>query len=152
MKQLNVAVIGAGYWGPNLIRVFGQLEEVKLRTICDANQQKLDYIKRCVAIEGQKIEIIDKVLYVDGSLFPNSPYVKFIDSLRIQARPDPSDNTRDNWGPYIIPRDCYFMMGDNRDNSSDSRFWGPVHKDLIVGKPKRIYWSRDLSRIGKRIE
>jgi signal peptidase I len=100
-----------------------------------------NYIKRCVAVEGQKVEIIDKVLYVDGAIFPNPELSKFSDSLRIIKRPGPTENSRDNWGPYTVPKDCYFMMGDNRDNSYDSRFWGPVHKDLIQGSAMIIHWS-----------
>ncbi|MCX6827381.1 MAG: signal peptidase I, partial [candidate division Zixibacteria bacterium] len=91
-----------------------------------------NYIKRCVAVPGQTIEVKDKVLYVDGKLFPNPPFSKFMDSI-IQPRLPDRSNSRDNWGPYTVPKDCYFMMGDNRDNSFDSRYWGPVHKKLILG-------------------
>ncbi len=111
-----------------------------------------NYVKRCVATEGQKVEIIDKVLYVDDSLFQNTPYVKFTDSLNIRKRPNPDENCRDNWGPYVVPKDSYFMLGDNRDNSYDSRFWGSVHIDLIIAKPIRIHWSEDFNRIGLRIK
>ncbi len=99
-----------------------------------------NYIKRCVAVGGQKVEIIDKVLYVDEEIYPNPPKSKFTDD-RIRPRPGVGDNSRDNWGPYIVPRDSYFMMGDNRDNSYDSRFWGPVKKDLVLGEAMMIHWS-----------
>ncbi|MCP4706847.1 MAG: signal peptidase I [candidate division Zixibacteria bacterium] len=100
-----------------------------------------NYIKRCVAVEDQKVEIIDKVLYVDDVEFTNPEYLKFTDSLNLRQRPGPNENSRDNWGPYVVPKDSYFMMGDNRDNSYDSRFWGSVHKDLVQGEAMMIHWS-----------
>jgi len=99
-----------------------------------------NYIKRCVAVGGQRVEIIDKVLYVDEEIYPNPSLAKFTDD-RIRPRPGISDNSRDNWGPYVVPKDSYFMMGDNRDNSYDSRFWGPVKKDLVLGEAMLIHWS-----------
>jgi signal peptidase I len=48
---------------------------------------------------------------------------------------------RDNFGPVVVPKDCVFAMGDNRDNSMDSRFWGPLHKKYLKGKPIFIYFS-----------
>jgi len=98
-----------------------------------------NYIKRCVATEGQTVEIVDKVLYVNGEIFPNPPHAKFTEPL--QPRPGPGQNSRDNWGPYVVPKDSYFMMGDNRDNSYDSRYWYAVNKNLILGKALIIHWS-----------
>ena len=98
-----------------------------------------NYIKRCVAVEGQTVEVKDKVLYVDGKQFPNPPDSKY--TKPILSRRSPGENTRDNFGPYTVPDNCYFMMGDNRDNSYDSRFWGPVHEDLILGEAIFIHWS-----------
>lgn len=98
-----------------------------------------NYIKRCVATEGQTVEVKDKVLYVDGTPFPNPLESKF--TKPILSRRSLGENTRDNFGPYVVPKDCYFMMGDNRDNSYDSRFWGPVHEDLVLGEAMFIHWS-----------
>ncbi|MBN1756160.1 signal peptidase I [bacterium] len=98
---------------------------------------KKDYIKRCVAVEGQTVELKDKILYIDGLPFPDSPGVKYIDSHILPA----TYSNRDNFGPYKVPQDCYFMMGDNRDNSRDSRFWGPLHEKYIKAKPLFIYFS-----------
>lgn len=92
-----------------------------------------NYIKRCVAIEGQTVQVKNKVLYVDGKEFPNPPLSKFTMPL--------DRGVRDNFGPYVVPKDCYFMMGDNRDHSYDSRYWGPVHKNLILGEAVFIHWS-----------
>jgi signal peptidase I len=102
--------------------------------------QVTNYIKRCVAVEGQEVEIIEKVLYVDGEEFSNPDFLKHDDD-KIIPRPSVGENSRDNWGPYVVPKDCYFMMGDNRDNSYDSRYWGPVKKDLILGEALIVHWS-----------
>jgi signal peptidase I len=97
-----------------------------------------DYIKRCIAVEGQTVEIRAKQIYVDGVL-RQEPFVKHTDPL---TRPG---DTRDYLGPIVVPKGQLFMMGDNRDNSSDSRYWGFLDKDLIKGKAMFIYWSWDTS-------
>jgi signal peptidase I len=98
---------------------------------------RTDYVKRCVAIEGQTVEILDKVLYVDGEVFPDPEFSKFVD---INVLP-PGNNPRDNYGPFVVPPGMVFAMGDNRDRSYDSRFWGPVPLELIEGKVQIIQWS-----------
>ena len=84
------------------------------------------------------------MLYVDGKPLADPPFSKYTDSLSM-----PGDRTaRDNFGPYRVPADSFFMMGDNRDNSHDSRFMGPIPKELIKGKAMIIYWSWDSARRG----
>ena len=100
-----------------------------------------DYIKRCVAVGGQTVEVKDKVLYVDGQK-QVEPYVKHIDPTNHPATFDP----RDNYGPQQVPPGHLFMMGDNRDNSNDSRFWGPVNMSLVKGRAMFLYWSWDGDR------
>jgi signal peptidase I len=95
-----------------------------------------DYIKRCVAVEGQTVEIRAKQIYVDGVL-RIEPFVKHTDPI---TRPG---DIRDYLGPIVVPKGQLFMMGDNRDNSSDSRYWGFLDRDLIKGKAMFIYWSWD---------
>ncbi len=107
------------------------------------------YIKRCIGTPGDTILIVDKVLYVNGVKFENPPHSKFIDTTVdgrqvIQPRVAGA-SSRDNFGPYIVPRDSYFMMGDNRDNSYDSRYWQSVRKELILGEAMVIHWSWDES-------
>jgi signal peptidase I len=100
-----------------------------------------DYIKRCVAVGGQTVEVRDKQLYVDGRK-RIEPYVQHIDPTVHPASFDP----RDNFGPVQVPPGNLFMMGDNRDNSNDSRFWGPVKMDLVKGRAMFLYWSWDGER------
>ena len=100
-----------------------------------------DFIKRCVAVEGQTVAIRNKVLYVDG-VKQDESYVIHEDD-RIIPR---EASVRDNFGPIVVPKGTIFMMGDNRDNSLDSRFWGPLPLDLVRGKAIFRYFSWDADR------
>ncbi|MCD6378928.1 signal peptidase I [bacterium] len=104
------------------------------------------YIKRCVGGPGDTILVRDKELYVNGKLFKNPQFAKHIDTTIngnqiIQPRRSGGLDSRDNFGPFVVPKDRYFMMGDNRDNSHDSRFWGTVPKELVLGEAMIIHWS-----------
>ncbi len=92
-----------------------------------------NYVKRCVAVGGQTVEMKDKKLFVDGVEFKEYPFSKHTDN-----RPD---RRRDTFGPYKVPSGYYFMLGDNRDDSYDSRFWGPVPQRFILGKALVVHWS-----------
>jgi signal peptidase I len=94
-----------------------------------------DFIKRCIALPGDTLEIRNKILYVNNEPMTES-YVTFRD-LRIFPK---EMSPRDNFGPIQVPADHYFMMGDNRDYSADSRFWGFLPHKLIKGKAWVIYW------------
>lgn len=96
-----------------------------------------EYVKRVIGLPGDKIKIIDKKVYINGTLL-DEPYTFFKD-------PEVNQSQRDNMSEYQVPPNNYFCMGDNRDNSYDSRFWGPVPRDFIIGKPWRIYWSYESS-------
>jgi signal peptidase I len=101
-----------------------------------ANPTK-EYIKRIVALPGQIVQIADKVLYVDNEV-AEIPFGQ----KNIDPRIIPGDlSFRDNFGPYEVPPDEYFVLGDNRDDSRDSRFWGTVPTENIIGKAVFVYWS-----------
>jgi len=97
---------------------------------------KKDFIKRCVAIGGDVIEGRDKILYVNGKPV-EEPYVKITNNRAIHKR----YSKRDNFGPMTVPEGKVFAMGDNRDNSHDSRFWGFVDLKTVKGKAFLIYFS-----------
>ena len=116
----------------------------------------LDYIKRCIATGGQTLEIIDKQVYVDGVRFVNPPKSKFLDQtifghnegrFHFSTFQNNRYGSRDNFGPLQVPENNFFMMGDNRDRSSDSRVWGFVNYDHIVGEALIIYlsWEGDFA-------
>jgi len=97
-----------------------------------------DFIKRCVATGGETIEIRNKEVMVDGTAL-KEPYAIHSDPTVKPA----GYEYRDNYGPYTVPASELFMMGDNRDNSNDSRYWGSLDMDLVKGRAMFLYWSWD---------
>jgi signal peptidase I len=104
-----------------------------------------DFIKRVVGIPGDVIEIRDKQLYVNGQQV-NHEYGVYSDPRILPAHIRP----RDNFGPVTVPEHSLFVMGDNRDESFDSRFWGFVDYKALNGKAFMIYWSWDKENFGVR--
>lgn len=97
-----------------------------------------DFIKRCMGTGGQTLQVVDKQLVVNGEPL-KEPYTIHTDPNVRAAGFD----FRDNFGPYTVPPGELFMMGDNRDNSNDSRYWGPLEMDLVKGRAMFLYWSWD---------
>ena len=114
------------------------------------------FVKRVVGVPGDRVRLINKRVFVNGVLQPE-PFVQHIRPERLAYRDDfprtdvPDMGVTANWWAemrklvedkqLIVPEDNYFVMGDNRDDSQDSRYWGFVPRENIVGRPLLIYWS-----------
>jgi len=99
------------------------------------NNPEVAYVKRLIGMPGDTVETKGRTVYVNGQALKEN-YTQFIDSGSIY----------DHFGPYEVKESEYFAMGDNRDNSQDSRFWGSVPRDYILGKALVIYWSFETPR------
>lgn len=104
-----------------------------------------DFIKRLIGLPGDTIEIRDKQIFINGLPWSDSHGV-YVDSMVFPGTVQP----RDNVGPVTVPNDSFFVMGDNRDESYDSRFWGFVPRKDLLGKALVIYWSWDSEDHGVR--
>jgi signal peptidase I len=102
--------------------------------------ESISYIKRVIGLPGEKLEIIKRTVHINGESLKEN-YVQYIDPNSIH----------EHYGPYDIPQGQYFVMGDNRDNSQDSRFWGYVKQHQLLGQARYLYWAKDKSRIGKQV-
>ena len=133
---------------------------------CGGRQYGKDFIKRVIGLPGETVELKDGAVFVNGVKLPDEPYTQYLDPSRY-PRPHSSrvpsadyqlfwenrmlakmvsELVRDNFGPVTVPKGHYMVMGDNRDRSCDSRYWGPVPAYLIKGKAWFIYWPP--SRMG----
>ena len=112
-----------------------------------------NYVKRLVGLPGDTLEMVAKTLMVNGEPHPE-PYARYVDRRGDAVHPDMEWQrghlvaspgryipSRDTWGPIVVPEGRYFMLGDNRDNSEDSRYWGFVDREEIRGRPWRVYYS-----------
>ncbi len=107
-----------------------------------------EMLKRCIATAGQQVQLEAKELFVDGRRIDESAYVTHVDE-RIYPPSEylhQSYRRRDSWGPEPVPPGGLFCLGDNRDVSRDSRFFGAVATNAVRGRPLFVYWSRDRER------
>lgn len=103
-----------------------------------------DLVKRCIGLPGDTIQIVDKKLVVNGQEVDDSSFTQRKDPRTFPNKRfivNRQNRIRDNFGPFEVPEDHYFFLGDNRDHSYDSRFWGAVPKHYIKGRALMVYWS-----------
>jgi signal peptidase I len=103
------------------------------------DQPDRDFIKRVIGLPGETIELRNKKVYVNGNPL-EEPYVHFLEAAHGSSEVTSFD-VRERYGPVTVPANQYFVMGDNRDNSQDSRYWGFLPRHYIKGKALMIYWS-----------
>jgi signal peptidase I len=101
-----------------------------------------DFIKRVIGLPGETLEVRDKRVYINAKPI-DEPYVHFLEPPQGPAAFSEvtSYDLRERYGPVTIPADKYFVMGDNRDNSQDSRYWGMLPRADVKGRAVMIYWS-----------
>ena len=109
------------------------------------NEPERDFIKRVIGLPGDTLELKQKRVYINGQPLAE-PYVHFMLPPRTVGQEYAAPDVRDQFGPVTVPEDKYFVMGDNRDNSEDSRYWGYLPRDYIKGKALMVYWSYESDR------
>lgn len=108
-------------------------------------QGDIPYVKRVIGLPGDRIEIVNKSVQVNGRPL-DEPYIHFEDTVIFPQPVQP----RDNLGPFVVPEGKLFVMGDNRDHSFDSRFWGFIDRSDVIGRVVAVLWSWDADRIAVR--
>jgi signal peptidase I len=103
------------------------------------NNPAYDFMKRIIGLPGDTVTVINKQVWVNGRLMADPPHVQHVDTTVLAA----SASFRDNFGPFVVPNNEYFVLGDNRDDSRDSRFWGTVSRKNIKSKALFVYFSKD---------
>jgi signal peptidase I len=106
-----------------------------------------DFIKRVIGLPGETVELREKKVYINGKPL-DEPYVHFLQppGAESELHEVTSFDVRERYGPVTVPANQYFMMGDNRDNSQDSRYWGFMPRENVKGKALLIYWSYEAGR------
>jgi signal peptidase I len=106
-----------------------------------------DFIKRVIGLPGETVELREKKVYINGTPL-EEPYVHFLTapSVPSELHEVTSFDVRERYGPVTVPPNHYFVMGDNRDNSQDSRYWGFLPRSYVKGRALVIYWSYESGR------
>jgi signal peptidase I len=108
------------------------------------DEPERDFIKRVIGLPGETLELRNKKVYINGQPL-DEPYVHFLEPSS-DAQEVTSSDVRERYPPVVVPAGHYFVMGDNRDNSQDSRYWGFLPRHYIKGRALMIYWSYESGR------
>lgn len=140
-RRGDIIIFLAPYYDPPnvFVQMFTPIVYTLTLGFVNIDPQPKFYVKRCIGLPGDEIEIINKDVYVNGKHLEGW-WPEYHADPEIIPPGDSLMNHRDFYGPLIIPEDSYFMMGDNRDQSNDSRFWGFVERHEIFGKSLFRYW------------
>lgn len=160
---VNKAVYGAQVPGTSwTLPAFAEPERGDVVVFHPPHEPEKNYVKRVVGLPSDTLEMRDKRLYLNGTPV-YEPYAQHVDGRGDAVHPDMDwqsyhliaspgrgyHPTRDNWGPIVIPEGRLFVLGDNRDNSEDSRYWGFVSRDQVRGRPWMVYYSSEHDREGE---
>ncbi len=152
---VNKAVYGSKIPGTELHTVaFREPQLGDVVVFHPPHEPERNYVKRVVGVANDTLEMRDKRLFRNGEL-ADEPWARHDDDRGDSVHPDMRwqsgyliashrpkyQPTRDNWGPIVVPPGRFFVLGDNRDNSEDSRYWGFVDREEIRGQPWRVYYS-----------
>jgi signal peptidase I len=129
------------HWGGRLL---GNMPQRGDTVIVTPPGQSDDYIKRVIGLPGDTVELRAKKVYVNGQPL-DEPYVHFLTPASDLSEVTSMD-VRERYGPVTVPSSQYFVMGDNRDNSQDSRYWGFLPRHYVKGQAMMIYWSYESER------
>jgi signal peptidase I len=140
-RRGDIIIFLAPYYDPPniFIQMFTPIVYTLTLGFVNIDPQPKFYVKRCIGLPGDEVEIINKVVYVNGRPL-DGWWPEYHADPEVIPPGDSLMNNRDFYGPVIVPEDSYFMMGDNRDQSNDSRFWGFVERYEIYGKSLFRYW------------
>jgi signal peptidase I len=108
-----------------------------------------DFIKRVIGLPGETLELRRKVVHIDGAPL-DEPYVHFLTPASSDSSETTAFDVRETYGPVTVPPGHFFVMGDNRDNSQDGRYWGFLPASYIKGRAVVVYWSFDPGPDGRR--
>jgi signal peptidase I len=105
-----------------------------------------DFIKRVIGLPGETVEVKERKIYINGAPVDDPHAHYLLPASSADYREVTSYDVRERYGPVTVPPNHYFVMGDNRDNSQDSRYWGFLPRDLVKGRALVIYWSYESER------
>jgi signal peptidase I len=151
---VNKAIFGSHVPGTDVsLPAFAKPERGDIVVFVPPHDPGKNYVKRLIGASGDTVEMQHKILYINRKPISES-YARYTDPNDVYSpgmfwqcdfavAAGPCRPSRDNWGPIVVPADSYLMLGDNRDDSEDSRYWGFVDRSAIKGRPLFIYYSFD---------
>jgi signal peptidase I len=151
---VNKILYGAEISGGMRVPALSKPKRGEVVVFVPPHEPERSYVKRVVGVAGDTLMMRDKELFLNGVVL-DEPYAVHVDPVTDPVDPDMSWQrahlvgggvsrpSRDNWGPLAVPDDSYFVLGDNRDDSHDSRFWGFVPLEAVRGRPMMVYFSVD---------